>query len=213
MHGNRLRTALVAALVAGAVALPAAAGAQGSADAPSLYRQSYAAEGKQDFAQALRLMEQIRAAGQDDYVVSLRMGWLLYLSGRYDDAIAAYRRAVQQEPGSVEPRLGLMLPLMAARRWSEARAAGVEVLDKAPGDFTAQSRIAYIHYQQGQYEKAESWYRKALAGYPSNIEMRAGLAWSLLRQNRFPEARAEFGKVLAVAPDHASAAEGLAQIP
>jgi tetratricopeptide (TPR) repeat protein len=197
------------------VLLCPAANALGEAPrkAPELYRQSYVAEARQDYDESLALMTKIRALGLDDYVLNLRTGWLLYLAGRYEESILAYRKAVRLEPGAIEPRLGLMLPLMAARKWGEARTAGVETLEKAPGDFTAQSRIAFTHYQQGQYEKAESWYRKALAGYPSNLEMRAGLAWSLYKQNRFPEARAEFQQILDISPDHASALEGMAQIP
>mgnify|MGYP001015530748 CR=1 FL=1 len=134
---------ILAGVAAPATALPATA-------IPELYRQSYAAEARQDYDGALALMERIRAAGNDDYVSRLRSAWLFYLAGRYADAIVGYRRAIDLEPEAVEPRLGLMLPLMAARKWTEARAVGVEVLDRAPGDFTAQSRMAYIHYQMGQ---------------------------------------------------------------
>jgi len=119
---------------------------------------------------------------------------------------------VELEPKAVEPRLGLMLPLMALRRWAEAEKAGQQVLGTAPGDFTAQSRIAFIHYSQGRFADAESWYRKALGGFPSNVEMRAGLGWSLLKLGNAAAARAEFERILVIAPDHASAKEGLAAV-
>lgn len=83
----------------------------------------------------------------------------------------------------------------------------------APGDFTALSRTAYIHYVQGQYDKAKTEYRKALAAYPASVEMHAGLGGSLLKRGRYKEARAQFENVLAVAPDHASAKEGMSLIP
>ncbi len=206
-----LPVALAAAAILAGLTTPAIAQQAGAI--PELYRQSYAAEAKQDYDAAQGLMQRIHAAGVDDYVSRLRSAWLFYLASNYPDAIVEYRRAIELEPQAVEPRLGLMLPLMAARKWTDARVVGAEVLERAPGDFAAQSRMAYIHYQMGQYEKAESWYRKALAGHPSNVEMRAGLGWSLLRQNRFPEARVEFAKVLTIAPDHASSREGIAQLP
>jgi Flp pilus assembly protein TadD len=180
---------------------------------PDLYRQSYTLETRGDIAGALKAMEDLAVKGVSDYTFTLRKAWLLYSNGRHTEAVVGYTRACEQEPKAVEPKLGLMLPLMALRRWKEAEKAGNDVLALAPGDFTATSRLAYIFFLQGQYEKAESWYRKTLAAYPSNVEMRAGLAWSLLKQNRFKEARKEFDSVLTVAPDNTAARDGLSQIP
>lgn len=177
-----------------------------------LYRQSYAAEAKGDYDEALALMEKVSASG-GGYVLHLRKAWLLYLNGRHADSVAEYRKAAGAEPAAIEPLLGLMLPLMAERKWKQTIEAGLDVLKKAPGDFTAISRIAYARYQQGRFAEAEKWYRKALAGYPSNVEMRAGLGWCLLRLNRFDEAKREFRAVLSIAPDHTSSQEGLSNIP
>jgi tetratricopeptide (TPR) repeat protein len=175
-----------------------------------LYRRSYALEARSDIAGALSAMDEIASAGATDYMFYLRKGWLQYLAAQYAQSAAAYGHAVELEPKAIEPRLGLMLPLMALRRWADAERAGTQVLAAAPGDFTAQSRIAFIAYSQGRFPEAEAWYRKALAGFPSNVEMRAGLGWSLLKQGRKSDARAEFERIVAVAPDHASAKEGLA---
>jgi tetratricopeptide (TPR) repeat protein len=191
-----------------ALLLPGAATAQDSA--PDLYRRSYAAEAKGDIPSALAALDKVSV---HDYVFALRRGWLLYLAGRHSDSAAAYGEAIQLEPAAVEPRLGAMLPLMALRRWKEAEGHARDVLARAPGDFTAQSRLAFIDYTQGRYADAEAWYRKTLTAYPASVEMRAGLGWSLLKQNKLREAAAEFSKVLAVAPDHASAKEGRAAIP
>jgi len=177
---------------------------------PEKWRASYACEARGDVACALTSLESLPAA---DYVVQLRRGWLLYLAERYSEAAAAYQSAAALEPKAIEPRLGLMLPLMALRRFVEAEKVGQEVLILAPSEFTATSRLAYIHYVQGRFAQAVTWYRKALAAYPSNVEMRAGLGWSLLKQNKVKEARVELERVLSFAPDHASAKEGLAMLP
>jgi tetratricopeptide (TPR) repeat protein len=179
---------------------------------PELYRRSYAAEAKGEYASALAAHEQVGLRGQRGYVYELRRGWLLYLAGRHADAAAAYDQAAQLEPTAVEPRLGAMLPLMAQRRWKEAQGRGQEVLVRAPGDLTAQSRLAWIQYVQGRYAEAETYYRKALAAYPANVDLRAGLGWSLLKQGRTRDAAAEFTAVLNVAPDQASAKEGRAAL-
>jgi tetratricopeptide (TPR) repeat protein len=192
-----------------AAALPAAA----DESVPDLYRQSYSQEARGDYEGALRTMESLKGLGETGYVATLRTGWLQYLAGRFADATTSYRKAIDQEPQAVEPKVGIMLPLMAARKWKEAEQFGGDVLKVAPGDAVVQGRMAYVQYMLGSYEKAEASYRKVLSGWPANVEMRAGLAWTLLKLHRFQEAKAEFDRVLTIAPDHATAKDGRAAIP
>jgi tetratricopeptide (TPR) repeat protein len=179
---------------------------------PDLYRQSYTAEARGDYTTAAEVMERLGPAG-GTYVAQLRKGWLRYLAGRHAVAAEAYQRAAALEPAAVEARLGAMLPLMALRRWKDAERIGEEVLALAPGDFTAVSRLAFIHYSQGQWARAEPLYRRALAAWPASAEMRTGLGWTLLRLGRNKEAREAFEAVLVFAPDQLSAREGLGLVP
>jgi tetratricopeptide (TPR) repeat protein len=201
-----LRSAL---LLAALLTAPAARADGAPAD---LYRQSYAAETRGDYSSALDLMERLGPAG-GGYVGVLRKGWLHYLAGRHAPSASAYQRAGALEPAAVEPRLGAMLPLMALRRWKDAQKAGEEVLLLSPNDFTATSRLAWIHFSQAQYAEAEAHYRRAVTAYPASAEMRTGLGWTLLKLGRGKEARAAFEQVLAFAPDQLSAREGLGQVP
>ncbi len=201
-----MRLALPLALL---LVVPAA----GAADSiPDLYRQSYAAEARGDYTGAGDLLERLGPAG-GTYVGQLRKGWLHHLAGRHAQAAEAYQRAMTLEPAAVEARLGAMLPLMALRRWKDAERIGEEVLALAPGDFTAVSRLAFIQYSQGQWQRAEPLYRRALAAWPASAEMRTGLGWTLLRLGRFKEAREVFEAVLTYAPDQLSAREGLSLVP
>jgi tetratricopeptide (TPR) repeat protein len=202
-----LLAALLAAPSAAVMPAPAAPGTL-----PDLYRQSYGAETRGDYAGALELMDRLGAAG-GSYVAQLRRGWLLYLAGRHAQAASAYQKAAVLEPAAVEPRLGAMLPLMALRRWKDAQKLGEEVLRLAPADFTAVSRLAWIHFSQLQYAEAEPLYRRAVAAWPASAEMRTGLGWTLLKLGRHREAREVFEAVLAFAPDQLSAREGLGQVP
>lgn len=202
----------VAALLPALAVLLLVAGAA-RAEAPGdLFRQSYQAEARGDLAAALEPMERLGPAGAG-YVAQLRKGWLLYLAGRYAPSAEHYLRAAALEPAAVEPRLGAMLPLMAARRWKDAERLGEEALALAPNDFLATSRLAWVHYSQAQWTDAEALYRRALAAYPASAEMLAGLGWSLLKQGRHREARAALEAALAFAPDHPAARDGLAAIP
>ena len=80
---------------------------------------------------------------------------------------------------------------------------------RAPADYRGNSRLAYIQYNMGHYADAADRYRRILALYPSDVEMRAGLGWAELKQGNADEARRTFEAVLRVAPGHGSAREGL----
>lgn len=178
-----------------------------------LWRQSYALEARGDHEGALRQVEGVVQRSGASYITALRSGWLLYLAARYAEAEAAYRKAISFEPAAIEPKMGIMLPLMAMRRWKEAERFGEEVLKAAPGESVVEGRMAWIAFNLGAYERAERLYRKVVLAYPGNIEMRTGLAWTLLKMNRLKEAKAEFDRVLSFAPDFQGAREGRALIP
>jgi len=195
------------------LAVGLAASAQAQTTVSDLYRASYTAEAKGDHAAALKSMEEIAQRGVNDYLLLLRRGWLLYLVGRNAEAVVSYQKALATQPKAIEPKLGVMMPMMALRRWSDTEKLGAEILAVAPGDLTVLGRMGYVNYQQGKWERAAGFYRQALALYPANVEMQAGLGWSLLKLGKTAEARAEFEKVLAVAPDHPSAKDGIAAAP
>ena len=165
------------------------------------FRRSYLSEGSADFPSAIAAMDAVLAEDATDYVAQLRRGWLLYRAGRHEDAREAYARARNLRPEAVEPILGAMLPAMAERRWREAEHLGHEALARAPCDFTALSRLAWIDYVQGRWVRAESRYRQALRLFPADLEMAIGLAWTLLQLGRASEAAPLFAMVRRVSPD------------
>jgi tetratricopeptide (TPR) repeat protein len=205
---SRSALTLPAALLAGLLATGTlAADARDSVQA--LYQASYDLESSYNYAGALGSVEALLEGGQDDYVVHLRHGWLLYLNGKYADAVLAYQEAVKRQPGAAEPYAGLALPLMALRRWKEAETACRKVVELAPGNYTGMSRLAYVFYSAGRYAEAADQYARVVALYPSDVEMRAGLGWSQLKLGKTDAARASFTEVLRTAPAHVSAREGL----
>ena len=177
-------------------------------DAQDRYRASYQHEAQGKLAEALADIDGLPRSLRKTYAYHLRRGWLLYLLGRHWDSIESYRAAVAVHPNAVEPRLGLMLPTMALRLWLDALAVGKAELERDPHNYLASSRMAWASYSLGRYATAAKLYRKLVQAYPSDVEMRTGLGWSLLKQGRKPEALAEFDAVLAIAPDYAVAKQG-----
>lgn len=171
-------------------------------------RQSYRFEKDGKYQQALKAMAGMSEV-QASYFLVLRRGWLLYLSGQYEDSARAYAKAVRQEPKAIEPILGQMLPVMALRRWKDAAALGRKVLKTAPNNYLANSRVAWCDYNLGRFTDAKARYQAVLALFPGDFEMRSGYAWSLLKLGEKKAAFRQFQAALAMAPDYGSAQTGL----
>jgi tetratricopeptide (TPR) repeat protein len=101
---------------------------------------------------------------------------------------------------------------MAERKWLDVMDVCDTVLALESGNATAASRRAWAEYNLGRYEVAAAAYRALLDHYPGDVDLQAGLGWSLLKQGLVGEARTELEAVLRLAPDHASAGQGLAAI-
>lgn len=182
--------------------------AAGETVASSL-RASLQGEERGNYQEALNAA--LKALRQDptSYLGNLRAGWLFYQLRQYPESVERYRRAHELAPRSLEPRLGLMLPLMAQRQWKEVEELGLHLLRFAPRNYTLLSRLAFVYFSTGRYSEAEQYYSEALTLFPSENEMKLGLAWTYLRMGRKREATAWFEQVLQLIPESLSARQGL----
>jgi protein O-GlcNAc transferase len=197
-------------LVAAGAALGFAVGhASADDESASLFQTSYDSEAVGKIDDALGALEKLPSPRKDTYVAQLRRGWLLYRLGRHADAIGAYGRAVALEPGSIEARVGALAPAIALRRWADVESGAREVLKLDPGNYLANLRLAFAVYNLGRYPEAEGLYRRLSAAYPSDVDVRDGLAWSLIKMGKGVDAVKELHAVLDVAPKNGLALEGI----
>ena len=191
------------------LALPAGVLADETAKIPDYFEASFNLENRGNYTEALNSVLIILRIDHRNYTAMLRAGWLSYLKGDYRNSIGYYRKAVLLEPEAIEPRLGLMLPLMASKNWSEAGAVARKILKFDTKNFLASSRMAYILFSQGRYGEAEKEYRKIISEYPADIEMKLGLGWTYLRMGHNRKAAGVFREVLLVRKNNASAQNGM----
>ncbi|MBS3918583.1 MAG: tetratricopeptide repeat protein [Deltaproteobacteria bacterium] len=177
-----------------------------------IYQRSYEEEGRGNYTGAIFVLMQAERLEEKSYLFHLRLGWLNYLAKKFPDSANAYQRAVRLNKDSIEARLGLMLPFMAQGRWAEAEKVGKEILLLDRASYLANSRLAYIYYNMKSFKEAETYYRKILQSYPGDVEMQAGLAWSLLKQEKKEEAEKIFLEILKIAPNHVTANVGIKMI-
>lgn len=173
------------------------------------FEESFSHEAAQRYDASLNSVLKILRMDQKNYLATLRAGWLSYLRGDQGAAEKYYKKTIDLAPGAVEPRLGLLLPLIAAKKWGEAEAAARAALKIDGKNYTAMSKLAYALFHQEKYEEARAMYQGVLDNYPSDVEMKLGLAWTFQRLGKRDDARRYFQEVLEVYRNNQSAKQGL----
>jgi tetratricopeptide (TPR) repeat protein len=112
-------------------------------------------------------------AGLDDPTTHYNLGVLLAMTGRLDDAIAQYQRALDRDPQYSDARSNLATAL--ARRGDIARAARelAAVVASDPENALARTNLGLLRLQQGQTAAAVRELEEALRlapGLPSAVE-------------------------------------------
>lgn len=135
----------------------------------------------------------------------LRRGNQALFAGRLDEAVAAFRRAVEADPGSVAARRNLALALA---RKGEAGAAADELeeaLERAPEDARLLFDLGNARRAAGDAERAVAAYGAALERDPGFVDARFNLANVLAETGRWSEAAGHLGTVLELEADHGRA--------
>jgi tetratricopeptide (TPR) repeat protein len=171
------------------------------------FSESYKQEalGKSDAA--IGMMKAIY--DEKSYEINLRMGWLHYLAGKYQDATSYYQKASDVLPASVEAKLGNVLPLAAMEKWDQVEKLYLEILAIDPHHSISNYRLGLIHYNKGKYDVATKYFQKVTDLYPFDYDGLHMLAWSYFKQGKMREAKVLFQKALLVRPGDKSATEGI----
>lgn len=171
------------------------------------FARSYELENAKDFAAAAEELNKIY--DQSSYEINLRMGWLYYNAGRFDEAVTYYSRAQQLKPYSEEARFGLILPKAALGKWDEVIEIYDQILEIHPNNTVAMYRLGLIYYERKNYDKALPLFKKVVDLYPFDYDGLLMLAWTSYFTGNYNQAKVLFNKVKLYNPGDASANEGL----
>lgn len=195
-----MHTTLRTLTLLGLLATSVASSAQDAA-----WQNSYQLEAAQKYTEAINAMDFVQATGTEVELKALRRAWLLYQSGKFDDAAREYRLLADKYPRSVDARLGQSLALLAAKRWREAEATARGALELAPNHYTALLRLTVAQ------EGAQDWAAMArtanlmVTAYNSDASAHLYLARAYAWLGRRSEALVAYHAVLARSPGHAEA--------
>lgn len=204
---NRRKTLLLTVMVCSLWGKATVAQSAAAAEPPLV--QSYDLEAVGKLKEALAALDLVPPPRKDSYLGWARRGWLQYRLALHTESVESYRKAIALVPQAVEPRLGIMLPQLALHRWVDAEGTAKEVLRLDPVSYLGTLRLAFVYYNQHRYAESAVLYRKLRDLYPSDTDVRSGLAWGLLKSGKKAEAAREFEELLAISPRLATAREGL----
>lgn len=116
--------------------------------------------------------------------------------GRYDDAIATYRKALDISSLSTPIRMNLAIAYYKAARCAEALPELALVLQSDPGLYSAQLLSADCHMQLGQYDKAIARLRPIAADHADDAAFNYVLGMALLQNKQANEGAVYLDRIL-----------------
>lgn len=114
------------------------------------------------------------------------LGKLLVSRGRAAEAVPLLRKAARLTPGEPEPKLELVVALVAA---GELETARKELETIQPATPAALSLLAFVALRAGRYDQALTHARAALAAEPGALRHRLMVATALVHAGKSDEAR------------------------
>ncbi|PCI44197.1 MAG: hypothetical protein COB41_05030 [Proteobacteria bacterium] len=174
---------------------------------------SYTLEASGEYEKAASLLVPYMGVGERSEFATLRYAWLNYLQGNFNDAARAYKKAMAQNPRSLDAKLGLTLPLMAQQRWREAMRYIKQVLAQAPLNYTAHSRLLVCEEGLREWQELEKHAKNVAAFYPTDANALVYLARSYAWQDKTLLAKSIYNKVLIRIPSHLEALQFIKNNP
>ena len=179
--------------------------AKGLSEADNRFMQGNKLYADQNYAEAVAAYEEAVALTDTNWGYFLNLGLAYRKADRADDAVCAFRRALELNPKSysANKELGEMLAL--GGDFEAAKPYYEKAVELSPDDPDAHYNLGACLVNTGESEKALEHFLKTIELDPQYADAyyRAGTA--LIGLNRIEEAVANLEKFLEVAPDHAQA--------
>jgi tetratricopeptide (TPR) repeat protein len=144
------------------------------------------------------------APGQADDLFA--QGNALSAQGKFDEAEAAYRRAIAMDPNKASYWQNLAVTYYQLQRLSDAEQSLQSGLKLAPNDAQLNYLLGVVYLQQARFDDAGVYLLKANAADPALPEPYYGLGVLYKQQGKRAEAIASFEKFLELGPGQDPAA-------
>lgn len=133
------------------------------------FSSSYEKEYTYDYDNAILSLE--KAYVENSYEMNLRLGWLYYLKTDYTKSISFYKKALAQNPNSIELKLMIVNPLSYLGNWDDIVAIYESILKNDDKNYTVNYRLALIWYNRKKSSQALTYIKKIQPLYPFDYEL------------------------------------------
>ncbi len=150
------------------------------------------------------IQQAVRADGKNPYFQK-GYGQALAAKGRFDDAIKAFRRALELNPFYVDVRNDLGVALLAAGKREDGRRELMTVFNDPtnPTPERTAYNIGWSLFEERRYDEALTWYQTSLARSRGEVGPYVAIADTLTALGRSTEAIAQLEQALKVEPESA----------
>ncbi len=166
------------------------------------WSDSYKLESQKQYAQAAQVLAPLV---QTQELAQLRVAYLAYLQGKYDESIAGYTKASQMNAFSLDAPLGMTLPLLAQGRFEDAALQARAVLAKCAWNYTAHVRLLACEEGLRNWSAMVTHARMLVLRYPSDAALWVYLGRAEARLGSKDQAIQSYQRVLQLYPAHAEA--------
>lgn len=132
--------------------------------------------------------------------VHVMIGRIESSRGRNQEAILAFRRALELEPLNPDAHGGLAAVSESMGNLAEAEAAYRKVIDLRPREWPGYNRLAAFYTEQHRFPEAEAVFQQMIAIAPENVTGYQNLGACYLMMGRYAEASAALERTLALQP-------------
>ena len=139
----------------------------------------------------------------------IEMGMALCDQDKLDEAISAFRKAIQVDPNIAESHVGLGTTLKLQNKIGEAISAFRKAIQVDPNIMESHASLGYLLHCQGKLDEAISAYHKAIQIDPDHIDVYCYLGNAFGDQGKLDEAISAYHKAIQIDPNYAHAYSNL----
>ena len=174
------------------------------------FTQSYYYEKVGNYPSAIASIKKVHK--ESSYETNLRLGWLTYNAGFYQESMAYYQKAIALMPAAIEARLGFVYPAAAFGNMTQVMEQYGKILEIDQKNTTANYKLGYIYYEKKDFQSASKYFEQLVNLYPFDYDGLLMYAWTNYQLGKTREAKVLFNKVLLLSPGDQSASSGLSLI-
>lgn len=159
--------------------------------------------------EARQIMEDLKANNDDNYKFWFNLGVLRSMGGDKEEAISAYRRALEISPNDPDTLNNLGLLTFESGNYEEAAKIFERQVGLVENSTQAKLNLAAALARLHQLGRAVSIWKDFVKANPSRDDVRVNLANALWLEGDKENAKYHFGQVLMHSPNNASALNGM----